>query len=1144
MSNFNFLKAEFSDIYHEAYEAEKNVIKAPRYTALLCRCAMEKAIIWLYANDEDLQEPYDTKLASLIHEQSFRDILKPSLFREINIIRLTGNNAAHGKTVSINESMICIKNLFRFLSFLVTYYSEDEPSLAIFDERHIPDGRETDKTKRELEGMEKQLNAVIKERRDEQSRLKEQTKEIEELKIQLEERKQKVSVRRREREKDVDVNKAIPQLISESATRKLYIDLLLKEAGWNNLRNGKEIEFEVEGMPLSTNPSGLGYVDYVLWGDNGLPVAVIEAKKTMVDSRKGRHQAELYADCLEKMSGQRPIIFYSNGFETYLWDDTFYSEREVQGFYTKDELQLAIDRRKTRIDIRDFKVDTDIAGYKRPYQLEAVQRVAESFVTDKGGRLTGYGRKALLVMATGSGKTRTSAAIVDMLVKCNWVKRVLFLADRNALVSQAKTAFKELLPNLSTIDLTKEKEDAGTRIVFSTYQTIMNKIDGVKTDDNRFYGIGYFDLIIIDEAHRSVYQKYGAIFDYFDSLLVGLTATPKSEVDKNTYALFGIEDNNPTAAYELSQAVEEGHLVPPKAISVPTKFHLEGVKYKDLSEEEKLEYELKLGDPTQGEVGDDIGSSALNSWLFNTDTVDKILSFVMTNGIMVDGGDKLGKTIIFAKNHNHAQFIEKRFNKLYPEYSGKFLRVIDNYETKAQDLLESFCNDKKELMPQVAVSVDMMDTGVDAPRVVNLVFFKQVKSYAKFWQMIGRGTRLRENLFGQGIHKKDFLIFDCCENFEFFETFPDGISPRAAKSLSQQIFEMKLSVAYEIRCSEVSTEEEELAEEYIEDLYNLVARLNQDRFEVRQHLRIVNEYTSKKRWENIGKSDIADICNSLSGLPVIGGDKDEQAKRFDLLVLKLQLAVLLDGREQESLILSISNTGRLLMNKKNIPLVAKSLTTIKAVQTDEFWANVDLCRLEKVRVDLRDLIKFIDKEKQEKVYTHFEDRLDQVNEVGDLIDRSTHLQSYKDRVESYVRKNKNNIVIHKLNTNEPITTGELEELEKILFSNGLGTKEDYKRVYKEMPLGQFIRSILGLDTQTANALFASFIQDGNLSADQMNFVNTIIKYLSLNGMIDPAMLFESPFTDINDGGLGMFSENKGAEIISIINRVNENAMIG
>lgn len=897
-------------------------------------------------------------------------------------------------------------------------------------------------------------------------------------------------------------------------------------------------------MPLSTNRSGIGYADYVLWGNNGLPLAVIEAKRTMADAHKGQHQAELYANCLEQMTGQRPVIFYTNGFETYLWDDTFYPERRVYGFYTKEELQLLIHRRDTRKDVRNFKVNTAITN--REYQLEAIKRVGEALVTEHKYTLKGKNRKALLVMATGTGKTRVSVSLVDMLTKCNWAKRVLFLADRNALVTQAKKTFKIHLPNLSAIDLTQEKEDNGTRLVFSTYPTIMNKIDSLKTEDNRFYGVGHFDVIIIDEAHRSVYQKYRAIFDYFDSLLIGLTATPKTEVDKNTYSLFDIEDNVPTFAYELNQAVEAKYLVPPKAVTVPIKFPLEGIKYKDLSAAEKEEYEEKFGDPTTGEASEEIDGNALNSWLFNSDTVDKVLDFLMTNGIKTEGGDKLGKTIIFAKNHIHALFIEERFNKNYPEYSGKFLRVIDNYDPKAQDSLEVFCDEKEELDPQIAVSVDMMDTGVDAPRVVNLVFFKQVKSATKYWQMIGRGTRLCPNLFAPGEDKQHFAIFDFCENFEFFDEFPEGIEQHVYKSLSQRIFETKLEIAFQIRTNaEASGDDKALAEEYISELHKSIATLNQDRFVVRKEIRMVNEYTAKVRWENISTLDMADVCNHLSHLPEIKENEEETARRFDLLMLNLQLERLLQSSKQINYISQVSRTGFLLTKKLNIPVVAAKTETIKAIQADEFWEAASLTSLEKVRSDIRDLIKFIDRDQKKTVYTSFQDEInDEGVMIRDIIPHYTSMQSYRDRVENYVRKNKDHLVIYKLRTNEPITKGEIQLLEKLLFEGDLGTKADYEKEYGDKPLGVFIRSIVGLDIQVANQLFVDFIQTGNLSADQITFINTIISYLTKYGTIDNAMLFEPPFTDLSDQGItGVFKDNaKTRTIIKIIDQLNENAV--
>jgi type I restriction enzyme R subunit len=1147
MSNFKFLHKEWPAIFREAYEAEQLTLTSPKASAIIARSALEKGVEWLYQNDGELEWPYDTKLSSLIHEQCFREIIKPSMFREINLIRLTGNNAAHGKSISHDQSITSIKNLFRFLSFLGVYYSEQEISVPSFTMGLIPDGSKQKETLKALQQLEEQLDLRREKEKEERTKLEAQAAQIEALKEQLENQQKEFAKRRVEREKVKDSEKTIPILIPESVTRKLYIDVLLKEAGWNKLSEGREIEYEVKGMPVSTNPSGIGYVDYVLWGDDGKPLAVVEAKKTMANAKKGKQQAVLYANCLEQMTGQRPIIFYTNGFETFIWDDLFYTEREISGFYTKDELQLLIDRRITRKDLRNFKVDKNIAG--RAYQLEAIKRVAENLGQTREGRYVGTKRESLLVMATGSGKTRTAAAIVDMLAKCNWAKRVLFLADRNALVTQAKNAFKEHLEHLSSVDLTKEKEDSNTRLVFSTYPTIINKIDKLRNKDERFYGVGHFDLIIIDEAHRSIYQKYKAIFEYFDSLLIGLTATPKKDIDRNTYSLFGIEDDNPTFAYELNTAVEQGFLVPPKSISVPLKFQREGIKYAELSKKEKEEYEEKFGDPTSEEAPDSIGSGALNKWLFNTDTVDKVLEHLMKDGVKVSGGDKLGKTIIFAKNHQHAVFIEERFNINYPEYSGHFLRVIDNYESKAQDLLEKFTDPFEEQDPQIAVSVDMMDTGVDAPRVVNLVFFKMVKSSSKFWQMIGRGTRLCPDLFGPGEDKKEFIIFDYCQNFEFFDEYPDGATTKNMKPLQQQIFEAKLNVSQLISdLPEKTTLDSKVRDTYLDELHKTIQNLDEKRFVVRKELRYVKEFSNKNKWLNLSKSDVQEINSHLSHLQPTSKDDDELARRFDILILTYQILLLTGSDNTGKYMSKIFRTAASLQKKDNIPQVSIHIPLIKKVQTDQYWKTINVKKLDDLRSALRDLIKYLDTEKQEPIYTHFEDELDYdgIKVRGNVNTSYESLQSYKDRVESYIRKNKDHLTIHKLRNNIPVTKEEIQSVENMLFTESVaGTKDQFIEQYGEKPLGAFIRSVTGVDQTVLNQAFADFLQTGNLRADQMTFINTIISYLSKNGTIDKAMLYEPPFTDLNDQGIsGVFDNDSDLiKVVKIIDHINENALV-
>lgn len=1001
-SNFRFLKDSWQGIAKEATDAEKLVLTCPKASALLSRSALEMAVRWMFENDSHLSLPYDDRLAALIHDPRFASLLKPeSIGREINLIRLYGNNAAHGKNVTREEAFHSIKNLFRFLSFLTLYYSKQRPNIPQFDVKAIPDGREETETQEKLTKLQEEIEKRLQKDAHNRKKIKEQAKTIESLEKELEVIRHQYTELREEREEIIIPEREIPELTPEQETRKLYIDVLLKEAGWTKLSKGRELEYPVVGMPTSTNPSGRGYADYVLWGRDGKPLGVLEAKRTMSDARAGKHQAELYADCLEKMHGQRPIIFYSNGFETYIWDDSFYVERAIDGFYTQDELQLLIDRRNTRKDLRQFTVNQTIID--RTYQIEAQQRVAESLVTERKGKLHGLKRQCLLVMATGSGKTRTVAAIMEMLFKCNWIKRVLFLADRNALVTQAKNAFKEHLPYLTAIDLTKEKEDKETRLVFSTYPTIINKIDTTKTDKERYYGVGHFDLIVIDEAHRSVYHKYRAIFEYFDSMVIGLTATPKTEIDRNTYELMGIEDNNPTFAYELDAAVKDKHLVPPRAISVPLKFQREGVKYAELSEDEKQEYEQKFGDPEAGEIPDSISSEALNKWLFNTDTVDKVLEYLMEEGIKVEGGDKLGKTIIFAKNHDHAVFIEKRFNHNYPEYKSKFLRVIDNYESKAEDLIEKFSDPNQEQDPQIAVSVDMMDTGVDAPRVVNLVFFKPVKSLSKFWQMIGRGTRLCKDLFGHRQDKKEFLIFDYCENFEFFDANPQGYTSANPKPLLEQIFETKLRIVQMIKDKTTKTEEaSKLRERYLKELHTSVTSLDKDRFMVRKQLKYVKEYSDFQRWQYMSTAEEQEVITHLAHLQVPKKGDDEKARRFDVLVLTHILAFL-EEKDVSSSINRIASIARALEKKGNIPQVAKHLKLLREVQTEDYWKNTDLSKLDTLRSSVRDLIKYLEQEKQEPIYTNFKDTLDKENIVEkEPLRTYTNLQPYKDRVEAYI----------------------------------------------------------------------------------------------------------------------------------------------
>ena len=768
MSNFGFVEAEWPDLHAEAVRAERFAFVDPRSSCLYARRALEFALTWLYRVDTSLTPPYKDDLSAMLYEPTLRTLVGPALQAKMDLIRRQGNAAVHRTTsVSSQQAVATVRELFHLLFWVARTYACDPahvPSSSLaFSVEAVP--RPADvraKTQAELRALSEQLTA----RDEELARVRARAEESEAVAAardaELAQLRAEIAAAKARQAHVPDGHD-----YNEAETRDEIIDLLLHEAGWD-LDQPRDREFEVAGMP---NTQDKGFVDYVLWGDDGRPLGVVEAKRTRRDAVVGQQQAKLYADCLEAAYGQRPVIFYTNGYEHWLWDDLRYPPRQVQGFYTKDELALLIARRSTRVPLAGTVISEEIAG--RHYQQHAIRAIGETFERDRQ-------RGALLVMATGAGKTRTVIALVDQLMRANWVKRVLFLADRVALVNQAVGAFKANLPDSSPVNLVTEKDTDG-RVYVSTYPTMMGLINDTGEAGRRF-GPGYFDLVIIDEAHRSVYQKYRAIFTWFDSLLVGLTATPKDEVDHNTYSLFGLEDGVPTDAYGLNEAVAEGYLVPPRAVSVPLKFQREGIRYHDLSEAERDEWDAL--DWGEEDPPDAVSAEALNQWLFNADTVDQVLKVLMTNGHKVAGGDRLGKTIIFAKNTDHASFIAQRFDLAYPEYAGHFARMITYKTEYAQSLIDDFSNTDKA--PHIAISVDMLDTGIDIPDVVNLVYFKMVRSVSKFWQMLGRGTRLRPDLYGPGQDKEDFYVFDFCGNLEFFNTEVPTTDGSLVRSLSER----------------------------------------------------------------------------------------------------------------------------------------------------------------------------------------------------------------------------------------------------------------------------------------------------------------------------------------------------------------------
>jgi len=829
---------------------------------------------------------------------------------------------------------------------------------------------------------------------------------------------------------------------------------------------------------------------------------------------------------LEKEFGSRPILFSSNGFEHYIWDDLKYPYRQVQGFYSEDDFKTLINRRLIEKPLAEQAVNPDIAG--RAYQIESIQLAKEEL--DKGNR------DLLLIMATGSGKTRTAAALVDVLIKTNKVKRVLFLADRKPLVKQAKNSFNYHLPSLTSVNLLEEKTYDSVRVVFSTYQTMINCIDNEFTDGRRLFTPGYFDLVIFDEVHRSIYQKYKAIFNYFDAIRLGLTATPKAETHKDTYELFHLETGMPTFSYDLKTAVTEKFLRPPVAMSVPLKFPRHGIKYAELSEEDKVKYEESFSDSEENML-EEIDSSALNDWLFNDKTVYKVIQLLMDNGLKVNNGDTIGKTIIFAKNQSHARFIETCFNKMYPSLKGHFLQVITHSTDKPEDAIDAF--KQAEKLPQIVVSVDMLDTGIDVPEILNLVFFKPVKSSSKYWQMVGRGTRLCPDIFGPGKDKENFYIFDYCGNFEFFGNNPLGIEPSQTFSITQRIFKLKIRLAATLEKLVEDDELNEFRHHLLDEMHAEITALNQESFVNRPHLKLIKTYTNRNYWNTLPEAKIRSLEKNILGL-LINSDPDFDARKFDVIAYRIMDALLNKDHNLATFIATVKKTATALLKQTTIPQIAAKKELLKQALLDTYWENIDLNNINHFRLQIRGLIKFLEKKVQSQVFTQITDELTGEMTIHDILELYDDLPSYQSKVASFIKKHKNFLVINKIQNNQPITEEELDLIKDLLFKEDPDTASHLDEALNGQNFIVFIRSIIGLDVKAAKEMFAEFINRPSISAEQMNFMNTLIDYLTENGTINKNVLFDRPFTDINHHGvLGVYKDDDALKIIQIIDGFNQ-----
>lgn len=1075
---------------------------------MYARRALELGANWLYEADDTLRMPYHSDLAAKIAEPTMVTLVGQRIRTKMDIIRREGNAAVHQpEPVSASDAIRVASELFQVMYWIARHYVRDaahQPAADLsFDEGRIPRPEPASvrqARQAELQAQTEQFARTQAEFAEALRRNRDLTAELEQLRAEIKAAKA--------------ANAATPDThdYNEAQTRELIIDLLLKEAGWT-LDEKQDREYPVTGLPT---PSGKGKVDYVLWGDNGKPLAVVEAKRAMKSSQAGQEQARYYANALEAETGQRPLIFYTNGYETRLWDDRRYPPRKVQGFYTQDELELLIQRRASRQALRGVGINDEIVG--RPYQVRAIRRIGETF--DERLR-----RQALLVMATGTGKTRVSIALVDQLIRANWVKRVLFLADRQALVKQTVNEFKAHLPGVPVVNLLAERETEA-RVYVCTHQTMLGLINETNEGQRRF-GPGYFDLVIIDEAHRSIYQKYGTIFEYFDSLLVGLTATPKDEVDRNTYRLFNLPPGEPTDSYGLEEAIEGGYLVRPEGVDVPLKFLQRGIRYADLTDDEKEAWEAADWGEDDGSVPDEITVDEINKFLFNADTIDKSLETLMTRGIHVESGDRLGKTIVFARNNKHAEFIVERFNEIYPEHGGEFARLITHQlGDYAGRLIDAFKIADKP--PFIAVSVDMLDTGIDVPEIVNLVFAKALHSKTKFWQMIGRGTRLCPDLLGPNQDKDKFLVFDLCGNLEYFnQDLPDA-GGNIQQSLSERIFARRAELLYELdRLQprlETPADDEDGTKSAPGLRRDIAARLRAEvdgmdpkNIEVRSHLRAVDTYREPDAWEGITSEKQAVIVSELAGLPTAFQEDEhsEEAKRFDYLMLRLQLSHLTAGGDYLALRSDVQAIASALLDPTTltIPAVRERQQLLDDVANDEWWQDVTLPMLETVRRRLRGIVKLVPKIRRGVVYLDIDDTAGELRatEIKGM-PAGAGLNRFVSKVRSYLRTHEHDPIIRKLSSNQPVSRDELSSLAALFVDSGFGTEGDAAAASAESGgFGLFLRRLGKLDYDAAAAVF-SFLSAQSLKQPQRDYVDLLIRMLSENGVLEIGALYDPPFT--------------------------------
>jgi type I restriction enzyme R subunit len=1055
-----------------------------------------------------LQKPEELNFDSLLAANEFRQAVPKVILDKLHVLRKEGNKAAHGQAIDSNRAAWVLEEAFQLAAWLlVRFLGRKTNDIPAFQPVAVPvDSKaESEAAKASLAEKEQLLESLIAER----DALKQAYVALE-VKADAQALGQQAA----------DALK-----FNEATTRRRMIDVALADAGWkigakgaNTTEVGQEVE--LSGQPTT---SGIGYADYVLWDDDGKPLAVIEAKKTTVSPETGRKQAELYANALEKQHGLRPAIFYTNGYDIWLWDDAQgYAPRLLFGFYSKDSLQhLVRFKRSAKEPLNTLSVNPDIAGGKRIFQVETIKRVTEAFTKKQ--------TKVLIVQATGTGKTRVAIGLADLLIRAKWARRVLFLCDRNELRRQAKNTFTDHLSEPLSVVTSVTAKDRSKRIYVATYPSMMNVFQS--------FDVGFFDLVVADESHRSIYNVYGDIFRYFDALQVGLTATPVEFIARNTFGLFGCRNQDPTAAYTLEQAIAEKWLVPYEVYTHTTQFLRDGIKYGELSEEQQEWIEEEGIDPaTVDHEAEDVSKE-----VFNKDTERQVLRNLMENGIRDATGQAPGKSVIFARSHNHAVVLEKLFNEMYPQYGGTFCQIIDNYNPRAEDLIDDFKGDGTNKDLTIAISVDMLDTGIDVPAIVNLVFAKPVKSKVKFWQMIGRGTRLCPGLLGPGRDKTVFRIFDHWGNFEYFDQNKPEAEPSVSKPLMQRLFEARLILA----ATALAEMELDTFNATVKLIDADVRALPDDSISVREKLQDIHALLQDGVIEHFAPATQQALKNQIASLMQwvnVRGHAD--AVNFDLLATNMQVALLKKSAEFQNLRGELVNAvNALQMNLNQVKAKAES---IKKVKSAAFWASVTAAQLEALRQDLRDIMRYRQTNvgpgaPKPRIYDIAEDEGQIATERRTSSIRSVDLAAYRARVEQALTELfATDPTLKKIRAGQPVTQSDLESLASLVLTRhpdvDLTVLRDF---YPEIAdhLDLIIRRIVGLEPEAVKEHFAAFVQAyPGLTAAQTQFLQLLQNHIAQNGTIELDRLVEAPFTYLDAGGIdGVFpSDTQRNHLLAII----------